>query len=105
MPIHKDPGKAMGRAEDAITYGGVTSYIVDEEDETLEELAEKGPSSNCSDYGKTSYEIYSAVDFDFTQIDPALFAPAVMTLISARTGSVYTTGEVNEEVIRESLGN
>jgi methenyltetrahydromethanopterin cyclohydrolase len=105
MPIHRDPGKAMGRAEDAITYGGVTSYIVDEEDETLEELAEKGPSSNCSDYGKTSYEIYSAVNFDFTQIDPALFAPAVMTLISARTGSVYTAGEVNEKVIRESLGN
>ncbi len=103
MPVHSDWGKAMGRAEDALTYGGVTSYVVDEEDETLEELSKKAPSSNCKDYGKTSYEIYKAVDFDFTQIDPALFAPAVVTLTSARTGSTFTGGEINTEVLKSSI--
>ena len=103
MPLHRDPGRAMGRAEDAITYGGVTSYVGDEDDDVIREMVEKGSSSNFKDYGKTSYEIYKAVDFDFTKIDPALFAPAVMTLTSARTGSVYTAGEINKEVIRESL--
>ncbi len=29
MPVHPDEGVAMGRAEDALTYGGVTSYVVD----------------------------------------------------------------------------
>lgn len=103
MPVHTDWGKAMGRAEDALTYGGVTSYIVDEDDETLRDLVERAPSSNCKDYGKTSYEIYKAVDFDFTQIDPALFAPAVVTLTSARTGATFTGGEISTEVLKSSI--
>ena len=103
MPVHTDWGRAMGRAEDALTYGGVTSYIVDEDDEALRDLAKQAPSSNCKDYGKTSYEIYKAVDFDFTQIDPALFAPAVVTLTSARTGSTFTEGEINTEIIKSSI--
>jgi methenyltetrahydromethanopterin cyclohydrolase len=103
MPLHVDPGVAMGRAEDALTYGGVTSYIVDEEDSVLKDLAELAPSSNCKDYGKTSYEIYKAVDFDFTQIDPALFAPALVTLTSARSGSTFTCGGINAEILESSI--
>lgn len=103
MPVHPDHGKAMGRAEDALTYGGVTSYLVDEEEDTLKDMAEKAPSTNCKDYGKTSYEIYKAVDFDFTQIDPALFAPAVVTLTSAKTGASFTCGEINNEIIKSSV--
>ncbi len=105
MPLHSDGGKAMGRAEDALTYGGVTSYVVDEDEDVLAEIAEKTPSTNCKDYGKTSYEIYKAVDFDFTKVDPALFAPAAVTLTSARTGATYTCGEVNNEIIKSSVKN
>lgn len=103
MPLHVDGGKAMGRAEDALTYAGVTSYVVDEEESVLKQMAANAPSSNCKDYGKTSYEIYKAVDFDFTKIDPALFAPAVVTLISAKTGAAFTSGRINDEVIKNSV--
>ena len=103
MPLHVDSGKAMGRAEDALTYAGVTSFVIDEEDSTLKELARQASSDNCKDYGKTSYEIYKNVDFDFTKIDPALFAPAVITLVSAKTGTVFTSGKINEEVILASI--
>ncbi len=105
MPPHVDSGKGMGRAEDALTYAGVTSYVVDEDEAVLSDLAKKASSDNCKDYGKTSYEIYSAVDFDFTKIDPALFAPAVMTLVSSRTGSVFRAGKINEKVIQASLAS
>jgi len=103
MPLHKDMGKAMGRAEDALTYGGVTNYIVDEEDDVLEELARKAPSSSSKEYGRPSYEIYKQVNFDFTQIDPAIFAPAAITLTSAKTGKVFTGGEVNTGILRKSI--
>jgi len=103
MPVHPDGGKAMGRAEDALTYGGVTAYIVDEEEDVLKEMAEKAPSTNCSDYGKSSFEIYSAVNFDFTKIDPALFAPAVVTLTCAKTGASFTYGEINSEIVKSSV--
>ena len=102
MPIHPDVGVAMGRAEDALTYGGVTSYVVDESEDVLREIAEKAPSTNCKDYGKSSYEIYKAVDFDFTKIDPALFAPAAITLTCAETGATFTHGSINNEIIKSS---
>jgi len=105
MPVHPDGGKAMGRAEDALTYGGVTTYVVDEEESVLKEIAERAPSSNCSDYGKSSFEIYSAVNFDFTQVDPALFAPAVVTLTCAKTGASFTCGEINYEIIKSSVAS
>ena len=103
MPVHVDAGRAMGRAEDALTYGGVTTYLVDEAEDKLREVAEKAPSSNCKDYGKTSYDIYKAVDFDFTRIDPALFAPAAISLTSAQTGATFTYGKVNDRIILHSL--
>ncbi len=102
MPVHVDHGIAMGRAEDALTYGGVTNYVVDEEEDVLRELVEKAPSTNCKDYGKTSYEIYKAADFDFTQIDPALFAPAVITMTCAKTGATFTRGEINSGILIKS---
>ena len=43
------------------------------------------------------------MDFDFTKIDPALFAPAVMTLTCAKTGASFTHGEVNNEIIKSSV--
>ncbi len=92
----------MGRAEDALTYGGVTSYVVDESEDVLKEIAKKAPSTNCKDYGKSSYEIYKAVNFDFTQIDPALFAPAAITLTCAKTGATFTHGSINNEIIKRS---
>lgn len=102
MPVHIDGGVAMGRAEDALTYGGVTSYIVDESEDFVKNISEKAPSTNCKDYGKTSYEIYKAVNFDFTQIDPALFAPAEITLTCAKTGATFTCGKINSEIIKRS---
>ncbi len=102
MPVHPDVGVAMGRAEDALTYGGVTTYVVDESEDVLREIAEKAPSTNCKDYGKSSYEIYKAVDFDFTKIDPALFAPAAITLTCAETGATFTHGSINNEIIKSS---
>jgi methenyltetrahydromethanopterin cyclohydrolase len=103
MPLHPEGGKAMGRAEDALTYRGVTSYIVDDEEDFLREVAKKVPFSNCKDYGKTSFEIYSAVDFDFTKIDPALFAPVVISLTCCKTGTIFTCGNINNEIIKNSV--
>ncbi|MBS7619262.1 methenyltetrahydromethanopterin cyclohydrolase [Candidatus Bathyarchaeota archaeon] len=103
MPLHKDMGKAMGRAEDALTYGGVTNYIIDEDDDALEELVQKAPSSSSKEYGRPSYELYKEVNFDFTQIDPAIFAPSAITVTSAKTGKVFSRGEVNTDILKKSI--
>jgi methenyltetrahydromethanopterin cyclohydrolase len=104
MPPHPDWRRAMGRYEDALTYGGAANFLADlDDDEQLRRYAEQTPSSNSKDYGKTSYEIYSSVEFDFTKIDPALFAPAYITLTNLRTGTTYSRGQINIELLRRAL--
>ena len=104
MPPHPGWGVAVGRCEDALTYGGFASYLVDVEDEGwLRELVSKTPSSSSPSYGRPSYEIYKEVDFDFTKIDPALFAPAKVSVTNVRTGRVFTAGRINPDILKLGL--
>ncbi|MCP8310708.1 MAG: methenyltetrahydromethanopterin cyclohydrolase [Candidatus Methylarchaceae archaeon HK01B] len=104
-PLHPKSTKAMGRTNDMIMYGGETFFIVDQDDEEeLARLVEKTPSSSSPDYGKPFYEIFKEADFDFYKIDPALFAPAAITVNNIRTGKSFSSGRVNAEIVKESVG-
>jgi len=104
-PIHPDSMKAMGRTNDALYYGGVTFYIVNfDDEEELKRIVKQAPSSTAKDYGKPFYKILKDAKFDFYQIDPNLFAPAKVTINNIKSGFTYTAGEVNEEVLLETMG-
>jgi methenyltetrahydromethanopterin cyclohydrolase len=103
-PLHSDSAICMGRTNDALFYGGITSYVVDaENDEELMEIGSKIPSSTSRDYGKPFYETFKAAGFDFYKIDPNLFAPAVIYLNSKKSGRTYRFGKTNEEVLIKSM--
>jgi len=104
-PIHPKSGKAMGRTNDAILYGGVTYYSVEsDDDEKLKELVAGAPSSTSKDYGRPFYETFKAAEFDFYKIDPGLFAPAVFTVNNTKTGVTHTAGRVNPEILKQTMG-
>jgi len=104
-PIHPKSAKAMGRTNDALYYGGFTYYTVDFEDDLkLKEIVAKAPSSTARDYGKPFYEIFKAANFDFYQVDPNLFAPAVFAVNNIRSGVTYTAGKMNLSVLRQTMG-
>jgi methenyltetrahydromethanopterin cyclohydrolase len=106
MPTHPDADKAMGMANDALFYGGVTYYTVDfDDDAKLAELVSKCPSSNAKDYGKPFYEIYKAAGFDFYKIDNALFAPAALSATNIKSGRTFSAGRVNPEVLKNSIAS
>jgi methenyltetrahydromethanopterin cyclohydrolase len=103
--IHPKSAKAMGRANDALYYGGETYYTVDfEDDQRLREIVAKAPSSTAAEYGKPFYEIFKAAGFDFYKIDPNLFAPAVVSVNNIRTGQTFRSGQVNAKVLKETMG-
>ncbi len=104
-PVHPNPTKAMGRTNDTILYGGVTHYTVThDDDEVLKQIVAKAPSSSSRDYGRPFYEILREAKFDFYKIDPNLFAPAVVTVSNAKSGCTYTSGRVNDKILKETLG-
>ncbi|MFX0080775.1 MAG: methenyltetrahydromethanopterin cyclohydrolase [Candidatus Hodarchaeota archaeon] len=106
-PIAKDDLGAMGRTNDSISAGGMTYYTIDiekEKEEELFELIRKGPANTSSSYGKPFIETFKAVNYNFYDIDPGLFAPATYTLTNVRTGKSLSVGKVNHELLKQSYG-
>jgi len=103
-PIHPNAAKAMGRTNDAISYGGVTFYSVDSEDDTkLRELVTRAPSSASKDYGRPFYEVFKTANFDFYKIDPGLFAPATFAITNIKTGVTHTAGRINSLLLKQTM--
>lgn len=103
-PIHPDPTIMMGRTNDMILYGGEAAYLVEyENEEELREYISKTPSCTSKDYGKPFYEIFKSYNYDFYKIDPALFAPAAISVTNRKTGRTYKSGFINYDVLMRSI--
>jgi len=114
VPVHPNSGEAMGRTNDAILYGGLTSYTVDYDDDTkLEEIAKQAPSSaskmlqearQLAAKNPKFLDIFKEAGFDFYKVDPNIFAPAVVALTNKKTGKTFKAGSVDYELMKSSLG-
>jgi methenyltetrahydromethanopterin cyclohydrolase len=104
-PVHPKFTEAMSRINDVILYGGTAYYaLCYEDDRKLKTLVSNAPSKASKQYGKPFKEIFKEANNDFYQIDPHLFAPAVLIVNNLETGSVFRAGEINVEVLKRSIG-
>lgn len=104
-PVHAKSVDAMGRTNDVIMYGGVVYCVLRyADDDELRELLERAPSSASKQYGKPFGEIFRDANYNFYQIDPNLFAPAVFVVNNVISGSLFRVGELNVEVLGRALG-
>ena len=104
-PVHPKFAQAMGRTNDAIMYAGVAYYTANyDDDEELKKIVEKAPSSASKSYGKPFIEIFKEAGYDFYKIDPGLFAPAVLMVNNAKTGSTFKAGKIDVDVFKRSIG-
>ncbi|MEM1525772.1 MAG: methenyltetrahydromethanopterin cyclohydrolase [Ignisphaera sp.] len=103
--LHPDPLVMAGRTNDMLLYGGVTFYLVDyPEDLKLKEFAEKTPSIASKDYGKSFTELVKIYGWDFLyKVDSSIFAPAIVTINNIRTGTTYTAGKLNLDILRNAI--
>ena len=103
-PVHPTFDGAMGRTNDMILYGGVAYLEVEsDDDEQLKKLVDAAPSSASKDYGRPFAEIFEAAGHDFYEIDPALFAPAIVMVNNMKTGSFFRAGRINANLILKSI--
>jgi methenyltetrahydromethanopterin cyclohydrolase len=95
-----DGVEAMGRTNDAILYGGRVHLSVRGSDEAALDLAQKLPSRNSRDHGRSFAEIFKEVAYDFYKIDPALFAPAEVWVSNLDTGSTFHGGALEMALLQ-----
>ncbi|CAN7403010.1 methenyltetrahydromethanopterin cyclohydrolase [Trinickia sp. LjRoot230] len=99
-PPAPDGIQAMGRTNDAILYGGRVHLTV-RHDDVAKRLAAELPASNSRDYGRPFADIFTSFNYDFYQIDPALFAPAEVWVSSLESGATWHGGGVNAALLNQ----
>lgn len=103
-PVGSDDLIAIGRTNDAILYGGEVTIWMRGADEQIEELGPRIPSSASPQFGKPFIEIFKEAGNDFYKIDPQLFSPAVINLISHDSGKCWRFGKMRNDVLAKSFG-
>ena len=104
-PISPDEIKAIGWTNDAILYGGKVVLWVRADDEILDQLGPKVPSSSSNDHGVSFADLFARYNGDFYKIDPMLFSPAMVTFHNLKTGKTHTFGKLEPEILRKSFAN
>ncbi len=95
----------MGRTNDAILYGGQVQLYVRGSDEDAQALAEQLPSRASRDYGRPFAEVFKHYQYDFFQIDPLLFSPAVVTVTCLDSGASFHAGQPDAAILDASFGS
>lgn len=103
-PVSPDFVTAMGRTNDATLYGGKVTLWVRADDEEIERVGAKVPSSASKDYGAPFAEVFQRYNGDFYQIDPLLFSPAEVEFRNLKTGRAWRFGACNTGLLRKSFG-
>ncbi|MCW5664454.1 MAG: methenyltetrahydromethanopterin cyclohydrolase [Piscinibacter sp.] len=96
-----DGVEAMGRTNDAILYGGRVHLAVRGGDDAARDLAQRLPSRNSKDYGRSFAQIFKDVEYDFYKIDGALFAPAEVWVSNVDSGRTWHAGSLDMDLLRK----
>lgn len=102
-PVAPDELAAIGRTNDAILYGGSVTLWVRTDDELLDAIGPKVPSSSSRDHGEPFAEIFKRYG-DFYKIDPLLFSPAEVEFRNLKTGRCRRFGRIEPALVRRSFG-
>lgn len=103
-PVGLNDLVGIGRTNDAILYGSTVTLMMTGDDESIEEILPKVPSSASALYGQTFLEIFEAAGRDFYKIDKLLFSPACVIVHNLDTGKVHVAGQPNPALVLKSFG-
>lgn len=103
-PTTPDFVQAIGRTNDAILYGGKVTLWVRGDDEIIDAIGSKVPSSSSRDHGAPFAEVFAKYGGDFYKIDPLLFAPAEVEFRNLKSGRCHRFGRCEPGLVRTSFG-
>lgn len=103
-PVAKDDLTAIGRTNDAILYGGHVVLDVVGDDESLRQIGASVTSSASADHGLRFAKLFQQAGGDFYQIDPAVFAPAVVEFRNIESRQRHRFGCIEREIVLDSFG-
>jgi len=102
-PLVDDDLLSMGRINDSLLYGGVSTIYLEGSDEECADLVGRVVSEASEAYGRPFVEIYEEADRDFYNIPLDLHSPAEVHINNLTTGHTFSAGRINHDVLEESF--
>jgi methenyltetrahydromethanopterin cyclohydrolase len=102
-PIAANDLDAIGRTNDAILYGARVVLAVTGDDDSLESIGPRVPSSASRDHGEPFATIFARYNHDFYAVDTLLFSPAEVVFQNVETGRVQSFGRIEHGVLTRSF--
>lgn len=102
-PVVRNELEAMGRINDCLLYGGESDFWVDSDDAHIESVIDKLVTRGTQGYGRKFAQLYREANCDFHKMDKEIHSPAKVQIFNMRTGKVHIRGEIDREVLRNSL--
>jgi methenyltetrahydromethanopterin cyclohydrolase len=102
-PVAKNDPEAIGRTNDAVLYGGQVELTIDAPDDELQGIVARLPSCSSTDFGLPFGRVLERANWDFYKIDPLLFSPAEVRLVSIESGRSFHAGAVQPMVLERSF--
>lgn len=104
-PVPADDLAAVGRTNDAILYGGHVILEVAGPEADLAAVGPRAVSLASPVHGEAFRRIFDRAGRDFYAVDPALFAPARLDLVSLETGRLHRFGRLEPELVSASFSS
>jgi methenyltetrahydromethanopterin cyclohydrolase len=101
-PVVPDEDLASAHLNDCVLYGGRVHYTVRANDDELQALIERIPSSASADYGTPCHDLFVRYG-NFYNVDPLLFCPSEVSMNNLNSGRTFRAGRPNPQVLRASL--
>jgi methenyltetrahydromethanopterin cyclohydrolase len=101
-PVVPDEDLASAHLNDCVLYGGRVHYTARADDDELQALIERIPSSASPDYGTPCHDLFVRYG-NFYDIDPLLFCPSEVSINNLNSGRTFRAGRPNPQVLRTSL--
>jgi len=114
VPMSLTSFETKARANDAIRFGGVTSFTVEYEDENQLNVIVNQASASSSkmleeakrlaEHDLRYRDIFKETGYDPQKIDPDIFAPAIVAANNLKTGNSFRSGTQEIDAIKRLMG-
>lgn len=93
--------RGMDRVNTALLYGASVNYVVDWEDNKIEEIIDTLPLSASKLFGRPFIDIFEEGDRDFYKVDKDIHTIACFVISNQRTGRTFSAGVIREDMMSE----
>jgi len=101
-PVCQDAMTMMGRTNDAILYGGSSTYVFEDGSDARKRI-EEIPFSSSPGYGKSFLELLEAAGGEFYKIDAKLFSPSEVVVVDLSSATTAMAGSRNPVLLSSFL--